>query len=100
MHGARRGPNTRALGFREIATRDAQLLLNGNPVFLLAALDQDIHPDTVYTVPLTSCVASFRRPTIPGFNCLRCQIQLPDQRYIRFWTQTRRDCKRVGGGAR
>ena len=70
MHGARRGPNTRALGFREIATPDAQLLLNGNPIFLLAALDQDLHPDTVYTVPLTSCVTSFRRPTISGFNCL------------------------------
>ena len=40
------------------------------PHLLLAALDQDLHPDTVYTVPLTSCVTSFRRPTISGFNCL------------------------------
>src|SRR5262249_28985356 len=36
-------------GFREIATRDGKLLLNGEPIYLLAALDQDLYPETIYT---------------------------------------------------
>ncbi|HZW04880.1 MAG TPA: beta galactosidase jelly roll domain-containing protein, partial [Anaerolineaceae bacterium] len=38
-------------GMRTFETRSGQFLLNGQPVYLLAALDQDFYPETVFTVP-------------------------------------------------
>ena len=70
-------------GFREIATRNGQLLLNGQPLFLLAALDQDIYADTIYTVPSDDYLRDqFRKAKELGFNCLRCHIKPPDPRYL------------------
>ena len=70
-------------GFREIATRNGQILLNGEPIFLLAALDQDIYADTIYTVPSDEYLRDqFRKAKELGFNCLRCHIKPPDPRYL------------------
>lgn len=38
-------------GFRTIETRDGKFYLNGEPLYLRAALDQDYYPDTICTVP-------------------------------------------------
>ncbi len=70
-------------GFREIATRNGQILLNDQPIFLLAALDQDIYADTIYTVPSDEYLRDqFRKAKELGFNCLRCHIKPPDPRYL------------------
>jgi hypothetical protein len=38
-------------GFRTIEARDGKLLLNGEPVYLRSALDQDYYPDLIATPP-------------------------------------------------
>jgi hypothetical protein len=70
-------------GFREISTRNGQLLLNGAPLYLLAALDQDLYPDTLYTVPSEEYLRDeFAKAKALGLNCLRCHIKPPDPRYL------------------
>ena len=70
-------------GFREIATRGRKLLLNGEPIFLLSVLDQDLYPDTIYTVPSEDYLRDqFRKVKELGFNCLRCHIKPPDPLYL------------------
>jgi len=70
-------------GFREITTRDGQLLLNGAPLFLLSALDQDLYPETIYTVPSEAYLRDqFQKAKALGLNNLRCHIKPPDPRYL------------------
>jgi hypothetical protein len=70
-------------GFREISTGDGRLLLNGEPIFLLSALDQDLYPDTIYTVPSEEYLRDqFQKAKHLGLNCLRCHIKPPDPRYL------------------
>lgn len=70
-------------GFREIATEDGRILLNGEPLFLLCALDQDLYPDTIYTVPSEEFLRDqFEKAKQLGLNCLRCHIKPPDPRYL------------------
>jgi len=70
-------------GFREITTRDGQLLLNGEPLFLRCALDQDIYPDTIYTVPSEEYLRDeFRKALELGLNSLRVHIKPPDPLYL------------------
>ncbi|MBZ0287864.1 MAG: glycoside hydrolase family 2, partial [Anaerolineae bacterium] len=74
---------TARFGFREIATRDGQLLLNGEPIYLLAALDQDMYPETIYTVPSEAFLRDeFQKAKALGLNCLRCHIKPPDPLYL------------------
>lgn len=70
-------------GFREISTRDGQLLLNGQPLFLLSALDQDYYPETIYTIPSEAYLRDeFTKAKALGFNSLRCHIKPPDPLYL------------------
>lgn len=70
-------------GFREISTEDGKILLNGEPVYLLSALDQDLYPDTIYTVPSREYLEDeFRKAKELGLNCLRCHIKPPDPVYL------------------
>jgi hypothetical protein len=70
-------------GFREIAIRDGQLLLNGEPIFLRAALDQDMYPETIYSVPSEAFMRDeFAKAKELGLNCLRCHIKPPDPMYL------------------
>src|SRR5213079_3236778 len=41
-------------GMRSIEARDGLILLNGAPIFLAGALDQDFYPGTIYTPPSTA----------------------------------------------
>ncbi len=71
------------LGFREIRTQNGQLLLNGEPLFLLAALDQDLYPNTIYSVPSEAFLRDeFQKAKALGLNCLRCHIKPPDPLYL------------------
>jgi hypothetical protein len=69
-------------GFRTIETRDGLLYLNGEPLYLRAALDQDYYPDTICTVPSMEFLEDqFRKAKELGLNCLRCHIKAADPRY-------------------
>ncbi|HEX8664872.1 MAG TPA: glycoside hydrolase family 2 TIM barrel-domain containing protein, partial [Beijerinckiaceae bacterium] len=69
-------------GFRTIETRGGQFYLNGEPLYLRAALDQDYYPDTICTVPSVEFLEDqFRKAKELGLNCLRCHIKAADPRY-------------------
>jgi hypothetical protein len=69
-------------GFRTIEAREGRFYLNGEPLYLRGALDQDYYPDTLI---LPSSVNILEEQIIKakamGFNCLRCHIKVPDPRY-------------------
>jgi hypothetical protein len=69
-------------GFRSIETRDGTLYLNGEPLYLRSALDQDYYPGTICTVPSVEFLEDqFRKAKELGLNCLRCHIKAADPRY-------------------
>jgi Glycosyl hydrolases family 2, sugar binding domain/Glycosyl hydrolases family 2 len=69
-------------GFRSIETRAGRIYLNGRPLFLRGALDQDYYPDGICTVPSEAFLEDqFRKAKALGLNCLRCHIKVPDPRY-------------------
>ncbi len=70
-------------GMRSIETRDGRILLNGRPIYLLAALDQDHYPDTIATPPSREYLdEQMRLSRQMGLNLLRCHIKVPDPRYL------------------
>ncbi|MDX9952922.1 MAG: glycoside hydrolase family 2 TIM barrel-domain containing protein [Anaerolineae bacterium] len=80
------GPNsdsvTETFGFRTIETRQGQLWLNGRPLYLRAALDQDYYPETICTPPSEAFLEDqFRKAKAMGLNCLRTHIKIADPRY-------------------
>ena len=70
-------------GFREIRTEGGRILLNGRPIMLRGALDQDLYADTISTPPgrelLDRQLALAREM---GLNLLRCHIKTPDPAYL------------------
>ncbi|MEW5870042.1 MAG: sugar-binding domain-containing protein [Chloroflexota bacterium] len=69
-------------GFRSIETHNGQILLNGRPFYLRAALDQDYYPDLIYTPPSQKYIEEeFVKAKAMGFNCLRVHIKVADPRY-------------------
>jgi hypothetical protein len=69
-------------GFRTIESREGRLFLNGKPLYLRAALDQDYYPDTICTLPSVAFIEDqFRKAKELGLNCLRCHIKAADPRY-------------------
>ncbi len=71
-----------SFGFRTVEARDGRIHLNGEPIYLRAALDQDYYPDMICTVPSTEYLEDqFRKAKELGLNCLRCHIKAPDPRY-------------------
>lgn len=70
-------------GFREIKIQNGQLLLNGEPLILLCALDQDFYEPTIYTVPSEAYLRDqFQKAKELGLNSLRCHIKVPDPLYL------------------
>ena len=71
-------------GMREIGTSDGRVVLNGRPVFLLGALDQDLYPTTISTPPNKAYLdEQMHLSREMGLNLLRCHIKVPDPRYVR-----------------
>ena len=74
---------TTRFGMRTFTTQDGRFLLNGKPVYLLAALDQDFYPDTIYSVLSKENLRDeFRKARELGLNTLRCHIKIPDPLYL------------------
>jgi hypothetical protein len=70
-------------GFRAIRTADGRILLNGRPIQLLGALDQDFYADTISTPPSRELLdEQMRRVREMGLNLLRCHIKVPDPAYL------------------
>ena len=70
-------------GFRSFVTRDGKFYLNGSPIYLRGALDQDFYPDTIYTPPSLDYIRDeMRKAKALGLDLLRCHIKVPDPRYL------------------
>jgi Glycosyl hydrolases family 2, sugar binding domain/Glycosyl hydrolases family 2/Glycosyl hydrolases family 2, TIM barrel domain len=70
-------------GFRTFETRGGKFYLNGQVIYLRAALDQDFYPDTVYTPPSLDYLRDeMHKAKALGLNMLRCHIKVPDPRYL------------------
>jgi len=77
-------PTRDRFGFRTIETREGKLLLNGQPYFLIGALDQDFYPVSVYTTPSEEFLKDeMLKAKRVGLNTLRCHIKAPDPRYLK-----------------
>jgi len=73
---------TDTCGFRTIEARDGKLFLNGQPIYLRSALDQDYYPDGIYTPPSMEFIEDqFRKAKAMGLNSLRIHIKIGDPRY-------------------
>jgi hypothetical protein len=70
-------------GMRSIgASPDGFLMLNGRPVYLRGALDQDYYPHGLYTsFSDAELDEQFARAKHMGLNCLRTHIKIADPRY-------------------
>ncbi|BCW97991.1 MAG: hypothetical protein KatS3mg024_0818 [Armatimonadota bacterium] len=72
-------------GMRSITAKDGRILLNGKPIFLSGALDQDFYPETDYTPPSEEFLRDqFLKAKKLGLNLLRCHIKIPDPLYLRL----------------
>ncbi len=80
--GEVRDVTTETFGFRTIEARQGRLFLNGEPLYLRGALDQDYYWDTSGTTPSLELLEDqLRKAKEMGLNCLRCHIKVPDPRY-------------------
>jgi len=74
---------TYRFGFRTFETHDGKFLLNGKPIYLRGALDQDFYPETIYTPPSLDFIKQgMQQAKALGLNMLRCHIKVPDPRYL------------------
>jgi hypothetical protein len=70
-------------GFRRLEAKDGKLYLNGQPFYMLAALDQDFYPETIYTPPSRQYVREqMLQGRRLGLNTLRCHIKVCDPTYL------------------
>ncbi|HEY9165218.1 MAG TPA: sugar-binding domain-containing protein [Candidatus Kryptonia bacterium] len=70
-------------GFRSFTTNDGKFYLNGKPIYLMGALDQDFYPETGYTPPSFEYIRDeMLKAKMLGLNLLRCHIKVPDPRYL------------------
>ncbi len=70
-------------GMRKISTEDGRILLNDRPIYVLAALDQDLYPDTIVNPPSREYLdEQIRLAQEMGLNLLRCHIKVPDPAYF------------------
>lgn len=70
-------------GMRKIEARGGRILLNGEPIFLAGALDQDFYPGTEYVAPSEEYLRDqFLKAKDLGLNCLRIHIKAADPRYL------------------
>jgi len=83
MHGGQPiDEHVETFGFRTVETRGGRIHLNGEPIYLRAALDQDYYPEMICTAPSMAFIEDqFRKAKELGLNCLRCHIKAPDPRY-------------------
>ena len=83
LSGAVRDRTTDRFGFREFVARDGKFFLNGEPFYMIGALDQDFYPDTIYSTPGKAyLVDMMQKGRKLGLNLLRCHIKVCDPDYL------------------
>ncbi|HEX8887665.1 MAG TPA: hypothetical protein VF779_00705 [Pyrinomonadaceae bacterium] len=76
---------TDRFGFRSFEARDGHFYLNNEPFYMIAALDQDFYPETIYTPPSEEFVRDeMLKAKRLGLNTLRCHIKVPDSVYLKI----------------
>ncbi|MEM2930605.1 MAG: glycoside hydrolase family 2 TIM barrel-domain containing protein [Thermoproteota archaeon] len=72
-------------GMRKIEARENRILLNGEPVYLMGALDQDFYPDVIYGTPSDEMLRDqFLKARELGLNFLRTHIKIPCPNYLEW----------------
>jgi len=70
-------------GFREFTNRDGKFYLNGRPVYMISALDQNFYPETIYKSPSKEYIRDEMEKAIElGINTMRCHIKIPEKEYL------------------
>ena len=70
-------------GFRELAAREGKLYLNGQPFYMIAALDQDFYPETIHTPSSEEFVRDMMmKAKRLGINVLRCHLKVAHPVYL------------------
>jgi Glycosyl hydrolases family 2, sugar binding domain/Glycosyl hydrolases family 2 len=71
-------------GFRKFEARDGKFFLNGEPIYIISALDQDFYPEGIYTPPSYEFLLDqMRKAKQLGLNMLRTHIKVPTPDYLR-----------------
>ena len=71
-------------GFRSFEARDGKFYLNGEPYYMLAALDQDFYPETIYNAPSEDYLRDqMLKAKRLGLNMLRCHIKVCEPAYLK-----------------
>ena len=79
---------TEAFGMRKIEEQKGEILLNGKPIYLMGALDQDFYPFTHYAPPSEEFVRDqLILAKEMGLNCLRYHIKVPHPWYLKWADQ-------------
>ena len=72
-----------AFGFRTFEAKEGRFYLNGAPIYLRGALDQDYYPDTICTVPSVAFLEDqLVKSKELGLNCIRIHIKAADPLYL------------------
>src|SRR5580704_2697443 len=73
----------RVAGFRRFEAKDGRLLLNGEPFYMIGALDQDWYPKEECRPPSVDFLEQrFANAKAMGLNTLRCHVKIPDPLYF------------------
>lgn len=72
-------------GVRKIEVCKNKILLNGEPIYLIGALDQDFYPDVIYGTPSDEMLRNqFLKARELGLNFLRTHIKIPCPNYLEW----------------
>lgn len=72
-------------GMRTVEARGNRIYLNGRPLYIRAALDQDYYPGTLWTPPGDAFLMhQVRLAKELGLSLRRCHIKAPHPRYL-YW---------------
>lgn len=70
-------------GIRYVKIDEGKLLLNGEPVYIFGALDQNFYPDTHYSLrDRVKMLSELTKAKDLGLNLLRYHVKVPDDLYL------------------
>ncbi|MFB6290408.1 MAG: glycoside hydrolase family 2 protein [Candidatus Bipolaricaulia bacterium] len=70
-------------GMRDVSTKNGKIYLNGEPLYMLGALDQAYHPEGLYTYPSDEAMKKdIEIAKEAGFNLLRLHIKPDEPRFL------------------
>jgi len=70
-------------GMRHIKSKNGKIFLNGEPLYIFGALDQNFYPDTHYSFRnRKEILAELTKAKDMGLNLLRYHVKIPDDVYL------------------